>query len=250
MRRCPACVSAIMVENQMQKEIRDTKIFDDRHAKGIHAAGVQQTIRDECGKSEYNAGRHSENPRVHELIKSEMPASQPIRIGIVTVSDRASRGVYQDLGGPAIFDCLREMLSCVWEPVTRVIPDEQPVIEATLRELCDQEKCCLVITTGGTGPAPRDVTPEATEAVCHKMLDGFAELMRAVSLKVVPTAILSRQVAGVRGQTLVVNLPGKPSAIKDCLAAVFPAIPYCIDLIEGPYLTTHEEVIEAFRPKK
>jgi molybdopterin adenylyltransferase len=172
-----------------------------------------------------------------------------IRIGIVTISDRASQGVYQDLGGPAIRACLDEILACPWEAVPRLIPDEQPVIEAALRELCDQENCCLVVTTGGTGPARRDVTPEATEAVCDKLLDGFGELMRAVSLQVVPTAILSRQIAGVRGRSLIVNLPGKPSAIRDCLLAVFPAIPYCIDLIEGPYLKTHEAVVKAFRPK-
>ena len=172
-----------------------------------------------------------------------------IRVGIVTVSDRASRGVYEDKGGPAIKDCLTEILSCPWEPVPRLIPDERPVIEATLQELCDQEKCCLVVTTGGTGPARRDVTPEATEAVCDKLLDGFGELMRAVSLKVVPTAILSRQIAGIRGGALIINLPGKPSAIRDCLLAVFPAIPYCVDLIEGPFLTTHESVVKAFRPK-
>jgi len=174
----------------------------------------------------------------------------PVRIGIVTVSDRASQGVYQDLGGPAIRDCLTEILSSPWEPVARLIPDERPVIEKTLAQLCDQEKCCLVVTTGGTGPARRDVTPEATEAVCDKLLDGFGEQMRAVSLKFVPTAILSRQIAGIRGQSLIVNLPGKPSAIRDCLLAVFPAIPYCIDLIEGPYLTTNENVVKAFRPKK
>lgn len=175
--------------------------------------------------------------------------STPIRIGILTVSDRASRGVYEDRGGPAIRDCLAEILSCAWEAVPRVIPDEQPVIEATLIELCDRERCCLVVTTGGTGPAKRDVTPEATEAVCDKVLDGFGEQMRAVSLRVVPTAILSRQIAGTRGSSLIVNLPGKPSAIRDCLLAVFPAIPYCVDLIEGPYLTTHETVVKAFRPK-
>jgi molybdopterin adenylyltransferase len=172
-----------------------------------------------------------------------------VRIGIVTVSDRASKGVYQDLGGPAIRDCLTEILSGPWEGVARLIPDEQPLIEQTLMELCDKEKCCLVVTTGGTGPARRDVTPEATAAVCDKLLDGFGELMRQVSLKFVPTAILSRQIAGVRGQSLIVNLPGKPSAIRDCLLAVFPAIPYCIDLIEGPYLTTNESVVKAFRPK-
>jgi molybdopterin adenylyltransferase len=176
--------------------------------------------------------------------------AQAVRIGIVTISDRASRGQYQDLGGPAIQSCLAEILSCPWTTIPRLIPDERPLIEATLMELCDQEKCCLVVTTGGTGPAPRDVTPEATEAVCDKILDGFGELMRAVSLKIVPTAILSRQIAGIRGQSLLVNLPGKPSAIRDCLLAVFPAIPYCIDLIAGPYLTTNEAVVKAFRPKQ
>jgi molybdopterin adenylyltransferase len=176
-------------------------------------------------------------------------SASAIRIGIVTVSDRASRGQYEDKGGPAIRECLTEILSSPWEAVARVIPDERPLIEATLRELADVEGCCLIVTTGGTGPAKRDVTPEATEAVCEKMLDGFGEQMRAVSLKVVPTAILSRQVAGIRGKSLIVNLPGKPSAIRDCLMAVFPAIPYCIDLIEGPYLTTNEAVVKAFRPK-
>jgi molybdopterin adenylyltransferase len=173
----------------------------------------------------------------------------PVRIGIVTVSDRASRGEYEDKGGPAVRECLTEVLSCPWEPVVRVIPDERPLIEETLRDIADREGCCLIVTTGGTGPAKRDVTPEATEAVCEKMLDGFGEQMRAVSLKVVPTAILSRQVAGIRGKSLIVNLPGKPSAIRDCLMAVFPAIPYCIDLIDGPYLTTNENVVKAFRPK-
>ncbi len=172
-----------------------------------------------------------------------------IRIGIVTVSDRASRGVYEDKGGPAILACLREMLSCDWEAVPRVIPDEQEQIESTLKALCDDEGCCLVVTTGGTGPAKRDVTPEATEAVCEKLMPGFGELMRLESLKVVPTAILSRQTAGIRGGTLIVNLPGKPSAIRDCLLAAMPAIPYCVDLIGGPYLTTNDAVVKAFRPK-
>lgn len=176
--------------------------------------------------------------------------NNPIRIGIVTVSDRASLGVYQDLGGPAINDLLHEILSCNFETVAKIIPDEQPLIESTLKELCDVEKCCLVVTTGGTGPAKRDVTPEATEAVCDKILDGFGEQMRAISLKIVPTAILSRQIAGIRGSTLIINLPGKPSAIRDCLLAVFPAVPYCIDLIDGPFLTTHESIVVAFRPKK
>lgn len=176
--------------------------------------------------------------------------STAVRIGILTVSDRASRGEYEDLGAPAIRQCLTEILSCPWEGVARVIPDEQPLIKQTLRELCDGERCALVVTTGGTGPARRDVTPEATAAVCDKVLDGFGEQMRAVSLQFVPTAILSRQIAGIRGKSLIVNLPGKPSAIRDCLLAVFPAIPYCIDLIEGPYLTTNEAVVKAFRPKQ
>ena len=173
-----------------------------------------------------------------------------MKIGILTVSDRASRGEYEDRGGPAILDCLREMLSCEWEPVSRVIPDEQGLIELSLKELCDTEGCCLVVTTGGTGPAKRDVTPEATEAVCDKVMPGFGELMRQVSLKSVPTAILSRQTAGIRGGALIVNLPGQPKAIRECLDAVFPAIPYCIDLIGGPYLTTDETKIRAFRPVK
>jgi molybdopterin adenylyltransferase len=171
------------------------------------------------------------------------------RIGIVTVSDRASRGDYEDQGGPAILEWLQKALTTEWEPVRRIVPDEQDQIEALLRELADQTGCCLVVTTGGTGPAKRDITPEATAAVCDKILDGFGELMRAVSLKFVPTAILSRQIAGIRGETLIVNLPGKPSAIADCLDAVFPAVPYCIDLIDGPYLETDESFVKAFRPK-
>ena len=176
-------------------------------------------------------------------------SADTIPIGIVTVSDRASRGVYEDLGGPAIREELSRILTTPWRPVARVIPDEQPGIEAALKELCDVEGCALVVTTGGTGPALRDVTPEATEAVCDKMMPGFGELMRAVSLKFVPTAILSRQTAGIRGKSLIVNLPGKPSAIADCLQAVFPAVPYCIDLIDGPYLETDPAVCKAFRPK-
>lgn len=174
---------------------------------------------------------------------------QKVRIGIVTVSDRASRGEYEDLGGPAIREWLGRALSTEWEAVARVVPDEVDQIESTLKMLCDKERCCLVVTTGSTGPAPRDVVPEATEAVCQKMMPGFGELMRQESLKFVPTAILSRQTAGIRGRSLIINLPGKPSAIDDCLNAVFPAVPYCIDLIEGPYLETHEAVCKAFRPK-
>jgi molybdopterin adenylyltransferase len=172
-----------------------------------------------------------------------------IPIGLVTVSDRASQGVYQDLGGPAMAEWLGRALTSPWRVVSRVISDDQPVIEATLKELADAEGCDLVVTTGGTGPAPRDVTPEATEQVCVKMMPGFGELMRTVSLEVVPTAILSRQTAGIRGTSLIVNLPGKPSAIADCLEAVMPAIPYCIDLIGGPFLETDANFCKAFRPK-
>jgi molybdopterin adenylyltransferase len=172
------------------------------------------------------------------------------RIGILTVSDRASRGEYEDEGGPAIRACLTEFLTSPWEAVYRIVSDERQGIEAEIRRMADEYKCCLVVTTGGTGPALRDVTPEATEAVCEKLLDGFGEQMRAVSLAKVPTAILSRQIAGIRGKTLVVNLPGRPRAIRECLLAVFPAIPYCIDLLEGPYLTTDEKVVAAFRPAK
>ncbi|MBW3138423.1 molybdopterin adenylyltransferase [Ferrimonas balearica] len=171
------------------------------------------------------------------------------KIGIVTVSDRASAGVYEDLSGKAIIDTLNEYLTSEWEPVYEVIPDEQDVIEATLIKMADEQGCCLVVTTGGTGPAKRDVTPEATEAVCDRMMPGFGELMRAESLKFVPTAILSRQTAGLRSDTLIVNLPGKPKSIRECLDAVFPAIPYCIDLMEGPFLECDEAVIKPFRPK-
>jgi molybdopterin adenylyltransferase len=176
--------------------------------------------------------------------------SDKIRIGLVTVSDRASKGEYEDLGGPAMKEWFQKALTSEWEAVPRLIPDEQPMVEQTLRELCDDENCCLVVTTGGTGPAKRDITPEATEAVCDKILDGFGEQMRAVSLKFVPTAILSRQIAGIRGESLIINLPGKPSAITDCLDAVFPAVPYCIDLIDGPYLEADSDVVKVFRPKK
>ena len=171
------------------------------------------------------------------------------KIGIINVSDRASAGIYEDIPGKAVVSLLTEWLTCPWEPAYRVIPDEQDQLEATLIELADKEGCCLVVTTGGTGPAPRDVTPEATEAVCHKMMPGFGELMRQESLKYVPTAILSRQTAGIRNQTLILNLPGKPKAIGQCLSVVFPAIPYCIDLIGGPYLTTDQSKMTVFRPQ-
>jgi len=172
-----------------------------------------------------------------------------IKIGILTISDRASAGIYEDLSGKAIIETLSEYLSCEWEKVYKVIPDEQPLIEAALEHMADHDGCSLIVTTGGTGPALRDVTPEATEAVCEKMMPGFGELMRQVSLKYVPTAILSRQTAGIRGKSLIINLPGKPKSIRECLDAVFPAVPYCIDLLEGPFLTCNEEVIKPFRPK-
>ncbi|MDP2759290.1 MAG: molybdopterin adenylyltransferase [Sideroxyarcus sp.] len=170
------------------------------------------------------------------------------RIGFLTISDRASRGEYEDKGGPAMRAWFARVLTSPWEAAARVIPDEKSLIEATLIELSDIVGCSLIVTTGGTGPASRDVTPEATAAVCEKMLPGFGELMRAASLKFVPTAILSRQTAGVRGKSLILNLPGKPSAIDDCLNAVFPAIPYCIDLIEGAYLESDPAQCKAFRP--
>jgi molybdopterin adenylyltransferase len=175
--------------------------------------------------------------------------STSVPIGVVTVSDRASAGLYEDKGGPGIIAALTDLLASPWHPVARVIPDERGVIERALTQLADEDLCPLILTTGGTGPALRDVTPEATEAVCEKMMPGFGELMRAVSLKVVPTAILSRQTAGIRGGSLIVNLPGKPSSIRECLDAVMPAIPYCIDLIGGPRLETNPAHCVAFRPK-
>ncbi len=178
-----------------------------------------------------------------------MDHSKTIRIGIINVSDRASQGIYEDIPGKAIVATLNEYLTSPWEKEYAVIPDEQHLIEKTMIDMADNRKCCLIITSGGTGPAKRDVTPEATEAVCEKMMPGFGELMRAESLTYVPTAILSRQTAGIRNQTLIVNLPGKPKAIRQCLDAVFPAIPYCIDLLEGPFIECNEEVVKIFRPK-
>lgn len=172
-----------------------------------------------------------------------------IRIGVINISDRASAGIYEDIPGKAIVETLNDYLTSSWEPVYKVIPDEEELIANTLIKMADEENCCLIVTSGGTGPAVRDVTPEATEKVCQKMMPGFGELMRQESLKFVPTAILSRQTAGIRNNTLIVNLPGKPKAIRECLDAVFPAIPYCIDLIEGPFLECNEEVIKPFRPK-
>jgi molybdopterin adenylyltransferase len=175
---------------------------------------------------------------------------EKIKIGVLTASDRASKGIYEDISGRAIAETLNEYLTSEWESVYSVLPDEQAEIESELKRMVDDEGCCLVVTTGGTGPALRDITPEATEAVCQKMMPGFGELMRTESLKFVPTAILSRQTAGVRGKALILNLPGKPKSIRECLDAVFPAIPYCIDLIEGPFLECNDEVIKVFRPKQ
>jgi molybdopterin adenylyltransferase len=175
--------------------------------------------------------------------------SEELLIGLVSISDRAASGVYQDQGIPALREWFGAALASPWRMENRLIPDEQAQIERTLVELCDAAGCHLVMTTGGTGPAPRDVTPEATLAVAHKVLPGFGEQMRQVSLKYVPTAILSRQVGVVRGKTLILNLPGQPKAIKETLDGIFAAVPYCIDLIGGPYIETHEAVIKAFRPK-
>ena len=172
-----------------------------------------------------------------------------IPIGVVTISDRAFRGVYEDKGGPGIEAALTELLATPWRPERRIVPDERAAIEAALIALADEARCSLILTTGGTGPAPRDVTPEATEAVCDRMLPGFGELMRLKSLAEVPTAILSRQVAGTRGSSLIINLPGKPAAIRTCLDAVFAAVPYCIDLIGGARLETNPRFCTAFRPK-
>ncbi|MGB0523382.1 MAG: molybdopterin adenylyltransferase [Flammeovirgaceae bacterium] len=172
-----------------------------------------------------------------------------IKIGVLTVSDRASRGVYEDISGKEIITVLKEYITSVWHPIYEVIPDEQDLIEQKLKAFSDNDGCCLILTTGGTGPAPRDVTPEATENVCQKMLPGFGELMRQKSLEYVRTAILSRQTAGIRNKTLIVNLPGKPNAIRECLQEVFPAIPYCLELIGEHFMETNDEHIQVFRPK-
>ena len=171
-----------------------------------------------------------------------------IKIGVINVSDRASAGVYEDTPGQSAVALLRTWITTPFDVDYKVVPDNQATIASELRRMADEAGCGLVVTTGGTGPAPRDVTPEATVAVCEKLLPGFGELMRAASLKSVPTAILSRQTAGVRGRTLIVNLPGRPTAIRENLAAVFPAIPYCLDLIGGPRLATDETVMKVFRP--
>ncbi|MDB5928173.1 MAG: mogA [Betaproteobacteria bacterium] len=191
-----------------------------------------------------------------------MSTDEQLFIGLVSISDRASQGVYKDEGIPALEEWFKRVLtSPSWRTIKRLIPDEQPLIETTLKELVDDEGCHLVFTTGGTGPAARDVTPEATMAVADKEMPGFGEQMRQVSLKFVPTAILSRQVAVIRKQALIINLPGQPKAIKETLeglkdengktlmSGIFAAVPYCVDLIGGPYIETNEDVVKAFRPK-
>ena len=182
-------------------------------------------------------------------MSSATASAAPLPIGVVTASDRAARRVYEDLSGAAIEAYLADVLATPFRIVKRLVEDEQTAIEAALIELCDVEGCSLVVTTGGTGPAPRDVTPEALAAVCDRMMPGFGEAMRAKSLTIVPTAILSRQEAGLRGSSLIINLPGKPSSIRDCLDAVMPAVPYCIDLAGGYRLETRPERLVAFRPK-
>ena len=176
-----------------------------------------------------------------------MSAVETCRFGILTASDRATAGEYEDRSGPAIKQFLEEALTSSWEISRRLVEDEQNIIEQTLIDLCE-EGCSVIITTGGTGPAPRDVTPEATEAVCERMLPGFGEQMRAISLKHVPTAVLSRQTAGIRGSTLILNLPGSPRSIREILDEIFAAVPYCVDLIGGPYITTEPSVVDSFRP--
>ena len=177
-----------------------------------------------------------------------MTAGELCRFGVLTASDRASAGDYEDLSGPAIEQFLDEAVTSPLEVVRRLVSDEPTLIEAALVDLVDAEGCSMVVTTGGTGPAPRDVTPEATEAVCERMLPGFGEQMRAISLRHVPTAVLSRQTAGIRGSSLILNLPGSPRSIREILDEVFAAVPYCIDLVGGPYITTDSAVVDAFRP--
>ena len=170
------------------------------------------------------------------------------KIGVVTISDRAFAGIYEDESGPAVIDTLKQIISSKWTPITKLIPDEKNVIENTLIELVDSENCCLVITTGGTGPSSRDLTPEATQNVCERMMPGYGELMRSISLEYVPTAVLSRQTAGLRGNSLILNLPGSPKAILQTLIPLFESIPACIDLMDGPFIDTNEEIVVAFRP--
>ena len=177
-----------------------------------------------------------------------MADKETCKFGIITVSDRASSGEYNDLSGPAIEAFLEEALTSDWEVVCRVIPDDQAGIEQSLIELTDSEKCSVIVTTGGTGPSARDVTPEATVSICDRIMPGFGEQMRAISMQYVPTAMLSRQTAGTRGSSLIINLPGSPRSIREILDSVFSAVPYCVDLIGGPYITTDPSVVASFRP--
>jgi|TARA_B100001105_G_scaffold172902_1_gene139303 molybdopterin adenylyltransferase len=177
-----------------------------------------------------------------------MSAGEMCKFGILTASDRASAGDYEDISGPAIEAFLSEVLTSPWQIVRKLIPDEQSEIEAAIIDLVDNHNCSVIVTTGGTGPAPRDVTPEATEAVCQRMLPGFGEQMRSISLRYVPTAILSRQTAGIRDESLILNLPGSPRSIREILDEIFAAVPYCVDLIGGPYITTNPDIVNAFRP--
>lgn len=190
-------------------------------------------------------GRIDERPYAVKFLVRHMGE---VRIGIVTVSDRASAGIYEDRSGPEIHRVLEKILITEWSPIQRVIPDEKEMIESTLISLCDVEGCTLIVTTGGTGPSLRDVTPEATESVCDRMMPGYGELMRAISLRHVPTAVLSRQTAGLRGTCLIVNLPGSPKAINETLPHLFESIPACIDLMGGPFVDTDPEHVVAFRP--
>ena len=183
------------------------------------------------------------------FVGTDNHVGDPIRLVIVTVSDRASQGEYTDEGGPAILGFFEEAIKSPWTALYRCVPDERSAVEAALTELVDQEGCHVVVTTGGTGPAPRDITPEATEAVCDRMMPGFGEQMRSISLAYVPTAILSRQVGGLRGEALLFNLPGRPKAIRETIDEIWKAVPYCVDLMNGPYMDMDATVCDAFRPK-
>jgi len=187
--------------------------------------------------------------RITERSASAEHVGEHVVLGIVTVSDRASQGTYEDEGGPAILSFFEEAIKSPWTAHYRCVPDEQEAVETALVELSDEEGCSVVVTTGGTGPAVRDITPEATEAVCDRMMPGFGEQMRSISLAFVPTAILSRQVGGLRGSSLIFNLPGRPKAIRETIDEIWRAVPYCVDLMGGPYMDMNEDVCDAFRPK-
>ena len=187
--------------------------------------------------------------RITERSASAEHVGEHVVLGIVTVSDRASQGTYEDEGGPAILSFFEEAIKSPWTAHYRCVPDEQEAVETALVELSDEEGCSVVVTTGGTGPAVRDITPEATETVCDRLMPGFGEQMRSISLAFVPTAILSRQVGGLRGSSLIFNLPGRPKAIRETIDEIWRAVPYCVDLLGGPYMDMNEDVCDAFRPK-